>query len=246
MALTEKQIRLGVWYLDKGNDWPPDSITNIEEYKPSEKLNLVITQLSIKSSEQKKLVEAWCEKLPHLTEVKYLWFHSRVTQEMFDAACQMPNLEWLYVKWSGIKNIDALRQCKKLKHLHIGSSPGIESIEVLGEMKNLVTLCLENIKKTKDFSILSNLENLEGLDVIGSIWTTQKIDSLKFVEKLKNLKYLRVFSARVSDKSFDPLLKLPSLIKFDSSWTYPKKEFEKLKSIPTLKYGNVETSLKKE
>jgi hypothetical protein len=59
---------------------------------------------------------------------------------------------------------------------------------------------------------------------------------------LFNLKYLTLTNSRIQDKSFDPLLKLVELVRFNSSWNYPEAEFDKLKSLPNLKYGNVETS----
>jgi hypothetical protein len=39
----------------------------------------------------------------------------------------------------------------------------------------------------------------------------------------------------------DPLLGLSELVRFNCAWNFPKSEFEKLKSLPNLKYGNIET-----
>jgi hypothetical protein len=88
------------------------------------------------------------------------------------------------------------------------------------------------------------LTGLEGLGLDGSIWTAQKIDTLKPLAPLKNLKYLTLTNTRLKDKSFDPILKLTELVRFESSWNYPEGEFQKLKALPKLKYGNVETSWK--
>ncbi len=242
--MTEKQIKDGVWHLDGSFSSSDDSITQLEEYKTTEILNLWITQTSMSSYQQKKLIDAWCEKLPKLLEVKYIWLPSRVNQKIFDAVCQMENLEGIWIKWSGIKNIDNLIQLKKLKHLHLGSSSQVESIEVLGKLTNLETLETEQLNKISDFSILANLTQLEGLGIDGSIWTAQKIDTLEPLRNLKKLKYLTTTNSRIKDKSFDPVLELTNLIRFDCSWNYPESEFEKLKSMPSLKYGNVETSWK--
>jgi Leucine-rich repeat (LRR) protein len=244
MELSDEQIKNGFWGWNPDKKWPPKSTTYFEEYKPSERLNLVITQLRESPYKQNKSVESWCEHLPNLKEVKYLWFHSRVNQAMFDAACNMPNLEGLYVKWSGIKSIDYLISLKKLKHLHLGSSAQIENIKIIGEMNSLVTLEMENIKKISDFKTVSELNNLEGLGIDGSMWKAQKIDTLKPLEKLVNLKYLTLVNTRIKDRSFDPLLHLTNLVRFHCSWNYPEAEFEKLKQLPNLKYGNIETSWK--
>ena len=245
MGLSPEQIQWGYWNWLRAQKQVPAHITSFEDYKPSETLALNITQLDrISYYRQTKIVDQWCNELPNLEKVKYLWFVSRVNQKMFNAACRVPNLEGLFVKWSGIKNIDALRIPKKLRHLWLGSSSQVESIDVLGELDSLITLELQQLNKINDFSVLSNLTNLEGLGIDGSIWTAQKIDTLKPLANLRELKYLTLINTRVKEKSFDPILNLTELVRFESSWNYPEAEFEKLETLPKLKYGNVETSWK--
>ena len=243
MSLSEKQIRWGFWGWSEGANPPLERITLFNQYRGSESLRLEITQLDHYSYyQQTKIVDRWCAELPNLEEVKYLWFVSRVNQKMFDAACKAPNLERLYIKWSGIKNIDGLRNAKKLRHLWLGNSSQVESIDVLGENNHFVTLSLNQLNKISDFSVLAKLTQLEGLGINGSMWTSQRIDTLKPLANLRNLKYLTLLSTQLKDQSFDPLLNLTELVRFESSWNYPASEFEKLKSLPKLKYGNVETS----
>lgn len=242
MSLSQEQIRSGYWNSLRAQKQVPEHITYFEDYKPADTLVLEITQLSVSSYRQNKIVDQWCAKFSTLDEVRQLWFVSRVNQKMFDAACGIPNLEGLFIKWSGIRSIDALRIPKKLRHLHLGSSSQVESIAVLGELGSLVTLDLEQLNRISDFNILSKLTALEGLGIDGSIWTAQKIDTLKPLAKLRNLKYLTLSNTKIKDKSFDPLLGLSELVRFNSSWNYPEAEFEKLKVLPKLKYGNIETS----
>jgi Leucine-rich repeat (LRR) protein len=242
MALTERQIVEGFWWRDRAGNWPPKSITYFEDYIPGERLNLNITQLDVSDYQQRKIVDRWCQKLPGLSEVNFLWFSSRVSQKMFEAACQMPNLVGLNIKWSGIKTLDSLKLLKSLRHLSLGSSSQVESIEPLGELTNLVTLELEQLNKIKDFSLISRLDQLEGLGIDGSIWTTQIIETLTPLENLHSLKYLTLTNAKVLDQSLDPLLGLTKLVRFNCALNLPKAEFEKLKSLPQLKFGNVAAS----
>lgn len=244
MGLSPEQIRLGYWNWLRAQKLVPDEITYFADYEPAETLVLEITQLDVGSYRQGKIIDQWCNELSNLEEVKYLWFVSRVNQKMFDAACKVPNLEGLFIKWSGIKNIEALRIPKKLRHLHLGSSSQVASIDVLCELNSLITLELEQLNRITDFSILSKLTGLEGLGLDGSIWTAQKIDTLKPLANLHNLKYLTLTNTRLKDKSFDPILNLKELVRFESSWNYHEAEFEKLRALPKLKYGNVETSWK--
>lgn len=245
MSLSQEQIQWGFWNWSRSRNWPPKHITYFSDYQPSETLSLNITQLDrVSYYRQTRIVQHWCSELPNLKEVKYLWFVSRVNQKMFDAACRIPDLEGLFIKWSGIKSLEALRIPKKLRHLWLGSSSGVESIDVLGELDSLITIELQQLNKISDFSVLSKLTGLEGLGIDGSIWTPQKIDTLEPLGNFRSLKYLTLINTRLKDKSFDPILNLTELVRFESSWNYPEAEFEKLKSLPRLKYGNVETSWK--
>jgi hypothetical protein len=243
--MTEEIIKNGFWCVPENNHIKYKSVTEIKYYKPTKKLQLHITQLDSKTAlQQKKLIESWCEFLPTIDDLDFIWLPSRVNQQIFDAICQIKSLKGLWIKWSGIKNIDRITNLRSLEHFHLGSSGQVESIECLSEMTSLSTLNLEQLNKIIDFSPLSKLTQLEGLGVDGSIWTAQKINDLKFIEPLKNLKYFTMTNSRLKVKNFDPILQLPNLKYFSSSWNYPESEFDKLKLHPTLKYGNIETSLK--
>jgi hypothetical protein len=220
-------------------------IQNVEDYQPGEVLSLAITQLpSLTPGQQKRLVDRWCALLPTLKEVRRLGFYSRVTQEMFDAACSMPNLEYLALKWSAITHIRELPAARRLQHLRIGASSKLEGIEELAQMRSLISLSLEQFNKIDDFSPVSGLTQLEGLGIDGSMWTRQRLRSLKPLAGLTELRQLTLTNTQAADKSFEPLLGLHKLERFDCSWNYPEAEFLKLSQLPNLKYGNVETSWK--
>lgn len=242
--MTSTQIKYGPWHIKKGFVPPKNAITLYEDYLPSKKLSLALTQTGLSPYQQNKNIEVWCNKFSELSEIKLLWLPSRVSQKIFDAVCELPSLEGIWIKWSGIKNLNNIVKLKKLKHFKLGSSSQVESIEVLGELKQLESLELEQLNKISDFGVISKLRDLQGLGMDGSMWTAQKIDSLDPLRSLKNLKYLTMTNSSVKGKSFDPLLDLKELRRFNCSWNYPETEFEKLKALPKLKYGNVETSWK--
>jgi len=242
--MTDDQIKYSPWHIEKGFVPPKESVTFFDQYNMSDKLSLFITQTNLTPNQQKKNIEEWSERLPELNLVKFLWLPSKVNQKIFDAICKLPNLEGVWIKWSGIKNLDRLTQLKNLKHFKLGSSSQLDSIEVLESMVNLETLELEQLNKISDFNVVRNLKQLKGLGLDGGMWTAQKIDSLEPVGHLKYLKYLTTTNSQIKDKSFDALLNLNELVRFNCSWNYPESEFEKLKSLPNLKYGNIETSWK--
>ena len=111
-------------------------------------------------------------------------------------------------------------------------------------MNWLTTLNLEQLNNITEFADIAGISELEGLGLDGSIMTAQKINTLQPVGQLTGLKYLTLTNTQTKDKSFEPILNLKELIRFNSSWNYPVTEFEKLKRLPNLKYGNIETPWK--
>lgn len=243
--MTEEIIKDGFWCVPENNGINYKTVTELKHYKPTKKLRLHITQLDSKTAhQQKKLIQSWCEFLPSIEGLEFIWLPSRVNQQIFDAICQIKGLKGLWINWSGIKHIDRITELQSLEHFHLGSSGQVESIGCLSRMTSLSTLELEQLNKINDFSPLSELTQLEGLAIDGSMWTAQKINDLKFIESLKNLKYFSMMNSRLKVKNFDPKLQLPNLARFSSSWNYSESEFDKLKGHPILKYGNIETSWK--
>ena len=124
--MKQEVIEKGIWSIEEFNHLKRNTITEINGYNGSNELRLSITQLMDRSSyQQNKLVKEWCKLLPTLKSVEYLWLPSRVNQKIFDSICRMPNLKSLWIKWSGIKSIEAIENLHKLEHLHIGSSSQI-------------------------------------------------------------------------------------------------------------------------
>src|SRR5688500_2177951 len=90
----------GYWYHRPTLSFPPKAVRLPSEVDGSERLSLSITQQDLTDAKYKALLREWCDVLPTLGHVRTLWLHARVGQPMFEAACAMPGLEGLYVKWS--------------------------------------------------------------------------------------------------------------------------------------------------
>lgn len=219
MTLSEADITDGFWRYRSGEDFPPDPVRRLEDYRGAERLNLACTQTDLTPYRQRKLVEAWCEALPGFTDLRYLWMSTRVSQSMFEAACRIPRLEGLYVKWGGIDDLSPLVRQMGLRFLHIGSSPGVTSIECLSEMRSLEVLELENLHRIEDISVIGGLAGLLGLALYGGEkgW---RIRSLGPLSRLGALRYLFLTGVRPGDRSLRPLHGLGSLrtLRLDSRW----------------------------
>jgi hypothetical protein len=218
------------WYHRPDENFPPPNVTRPDEAGTSDRLAVVCTQTPLRPADQRKLVQHWCQHLPGLVDIRYLWLNSRVPQQLFDSVCRMPSLEGLFVKWSGVNNVDGLQKMRSLRYFHLGSSTGLRSIEPLAQLRDLKWLGLENLKQVRDFDPVGELTELEGLAIEGSIWTTQRVRSLAPVSKLRKLRYLSLLNLRADDKTLAPLFSLQTLETFCAEWRWwNQRELEEIR-----------------
>ena len=201
----------GFWSPRPQESFPPPSICRLEEYRGQPHLALACTQTRLPDSEQRRIVKQWCEALPHLNAVRYLWFQSRVSQPLFDAACQLPALAGLYIKWSGIKDLSALAVPKGLKSLHLGHSARVTSLEPLARLKQLRWLELDGVKAVVDLESWSDLADLVGLGFSGAEFRRQTLPSFAPLARFKALRWLNLGALHSEDGSLAPLGTLTSL-----------------------------------
>jgi hypothetical protein len=96
-------------------------------------------------------------------------------------------------------------------------------------MARLQWLGLEGVKRISSLEPVGALTGLEGLEVEGSMWTTQKVDTLGPLGKLTGLKYLSIANLRSRDGTLAPLFALRRLETFDAAMWWPVEELEELR-----------------
>jgi len=235
-ALYDRQRFEYFWTRTHRSGLPAQAIRSPSELENSDSLNIACTQTELSPSSQRKLVDAWCQCLPTLEGVKYLWFSSRASQKLFDAACSIPGLEGLHIKWSGVESLESIREAPTLRHLHLGSSARVQSIDPIAEMSELRSLGLINTKRVADLTPLASLTRLEEL-MIGGDGSTQCVANLKPLGHLVNLKYLCIDNLRSSDKSLVPLFALRNLETFHHSQEWSQGEIAELRRNNPKLYG---------
>jgi hypothetical protein len=219
---------LGFWGREPQRSSEPKTTRTPDDYDGSDRLSISCTQTGLPARKQRELVEQWCALLPTLHNVRWLWFHSRVPQALFDAACQIPALQGLYVKWSGIESIEPLTHCRALKYFKLGSSGSLASIQPLERMTQLKWLQLDNITSTKHLQPLQSLTGLEGLGFTGAELKNFTIDSFAPLSGLQNLTWLHLGSVQTRDESLQPLTKLKKLEWLGVGNFFPVEEFARL------------------
>src|SRR5262245_41500575 len=140
-----------------------------EERSAGDRVALACTQTNLPESDQRKLVSQWCNELPNLHDVRWLWLNSRVPQQLFDAACRVPNLKGLWVKWTAVESIASVSQARSLQYLHLGNCDKVVSLAPLASLRDLQWLGLEWFPKIDEIDPLSGMTTLIGLSVQGSM-----------------------------------------------------------------------------
>ncbi len=225
-----------VWRIDQSHT----TVIEPHEYVGGPDLFLDVKPLGrdVPEPQRRKRVAAWCELLPTRAEVKRLWLFSHVPKRLFEAACELSNLEALYVKWGNADDLAPLTGLRNLRHVHLGGLTKVTDISPLAAMAQLRSLEIENFKRVEIFDDLAGLTGLELLGLDGSIWAEQKIESLEPIGQMFGLRSFSMTNARLRSRSFDPLLNLNQLEGFHAAWWFQDSEFEKLRALPKLKYGN--------
>lgn len=201
----------GFWHSRPDDEFPPLAIERVADYRGAERLSLACTQTGRSDVVQRRILREWCEALPRLSRVRFLWFQTRVPQVLFDAACQLPALEGLYIKWSGVKELAALRQPKRLTYLHIGHSSRVSSLEPIPQLRQLRWLELDGIKTAADLESLARLRHLQGLRLTGTEFKRQAVPSFAPLRALQHLVWLNLGALRSDDGSLAPLGDLKAL-----------------------------------
>jgi hypothetical protein len=149
-----------------------------------------------------------------MRQVRRLFLESRVPQALFDAACRIPNLEGLWLKWSGasIKSQAALEQCPRLRYLPIGSSTQVVDLRPLEGLRDLEALKLEAFLRADDLGPLTRLPKLEELGFFGSLGTTVRVRSVEPFSRIETLRRLDITNLRAAAPgSFRKLARLHRL-----------------------------------
>ncbi len=245
--MTEKEIKYGFTYCHP--DEPKiKSIIEVCDYKGESSIEIYCTQLGDSltpkykaQKDKKRVLNEWCAFLTtNTTLFTELYFNTRMPQELFNAVCMQKNLKKLIIKWGVYPDISLISNLGNLEYLGLGSGAGVQTIDSLSQLSNLLALCIENFQKISDYHSLAKLNKLESLSIIGNGLSPQYIhvDSLRFLEKMEQLRFFRFMTARLKDKNFKPVLALKNLEHLTLS---PSKEvkclYDELVKLPKLKYG---------
>jgi hypothetical protein len=246
MRLTPRQLEYGFTYYFK-DEWKTIPVARtVAEYRGGRELSVNCTQLSARDgfpspSARQRVVEDWCRFLEsHPKTFTRLSFGTRMPQELFDAACCQVNLVRLDINWSACADLSSIAGLQKLRLLEIGSGASIRSLAPLTSLQGLIGLSLGNLQKITDYSSLARLRKLQSLTIEGNALGPQsiRIDSLSFLERMTQLRFFSLLTARLTSKDFRPVLALRKL----QHLTLPSSKevrqlYDELIRLPRLRWG---------
>jgi hypothetical protein len=253
MPLTQRQIEYGFIHYFK-EDWKKiDTVTTVAEFRGQAQLTINCTQLSAgpkkefasAASKQRVLAE-WCDFLRgNPKQFTLLAFGTRMPQELLDAVCQQVNLQRLEIKWGVYQNLSPIANLQKLALLQIGSGAGVKSIAPLTELPRLIGLAIENFQQISDYSPLARLKKLQSLTIEGDAFGPRsiRIQSLKFLVEMTQLRHLTLLTYRLQDKNYRHLERLRKLEHLTLPYSREVKAcYENLIQLPKLKWGLLKTN----
>ena len=242
---TPRQITTKRPFLGVG--WPvrnPSGNCLVErsQYRRQRCVWLACTQLGppYQASDQRRIVQEWCAFFHEESPLRELALRSRVSPELFEAACHQEQLTRLHVKWGPIVDLAPLRRLRQLEGLSLGTT-SVADISPIAELPKLTFLQLDNLKCVGDCSALSKARRLEFLEIEGYWQGPQKIHikDLAFASALHHLRAFRIGYVIVDDFDISPLLPLRKLEYLDlPSIAQPDRD-RLLAALPKLRYGNV-------
>jgi hypothetical protein len=231
------RYKLSQFYQGKGTEIPYASFQDLDdEVYEAENLQIVSMAMDFPQGSsvkiRKEIEQKWIDALPGLKKVKALSVRHRVKQDFFEAICKLPNLQKLTFWSSTVEDISSISTLKNLARLKLWSFSRLRDIAPLLALRKLKVLSIDNCFKVENYEIIGQMTQLEGLELCGDTFAPRnlRINSLKPFETLKNLKHLDLSSASVVDKSYDSILQMKSLERFDLAVIVPKEMRERIKA----------------
>lgn len=220
----------GYWYYRPTLDFPPKGTHDPDDYDGSERLCLNFTHTHLSATARKTLAHRWYARMPTLDRVRIAWIGGSVSQEAFEAVCQLPALEGLHIGWGKLTSLVPIRRLRTLTHFHLGSAPSAQGLDALADLPALVDLEISNVRAAGDVGFLAGMAGLRALALSGDSNSIKplKIATLAPLATLTSLERLSLTTVQLADGSLAPLARLPNLRRLILSNQFPMEEVARL------------------
>ncbi|EMN82823.1 hypothetical protein LEP1GSC106_1417 [Leptospira interrogans serovar Grippotyphosa str. UI 12764] len=140
------------------------------------------------------------KKIGSLSKLEELTLH-QPNKEQLDFISTLWRLKRLRITHARPKTIDFISRLQNVEELVLEYVSGFESVEPIGELKNLKALHIENVRKVTDFSGLGRTQELRYLSIYGTLDWAQPIESFDFLSELKKFRIFRSWICKITCKN---------------------------------------------
>jgi hypothetical protein len=236
MPTPSDLLRFGYWPYRQLSGEIPAAIVSPEEYADSAVLNIACTQTGLPANQQRRLVGDWVRRLPTVPATTIV-FSSKVSQELFDAACSAPCLQALSVKWTSCTSLAELVLARSLRALFLGSSPKVTDLSPLASLVELHHLFIENVGAPVDLSAVGSLVELREFGLSAARGQRLPVLSLEPLGHLAALEMLWLVSLQIEHGDLHPLHRLRNLKSLRTTIPTTSPSFKALcTAVPSLEF----------
>lgn len=194
----------------------PRTVVEVREYDGEDSIALAATQLGSGYSETRKrrIVDEWVAFFGSgPTPIRSLHFLTRTPKRLFAALSTQSQLTVLQVKWGDYDDLQVLREMRDLVTLRLRGASAVQDLRPLASLQSVMVLQVEGLSGLVDASPIGQMRSVTDLE-LGGNWMTPKnvrITSAAFLAQMPQLQRLFLHTLIVDDLDYRPLLSLPNL-----------------------------------
>ncbi len=220
--MQRDRYKLDLFYNPNEPQIPFSSFSRLQEIPEDQSyVSLTLTDPEkLTPKERNRKIEELYKSLPHFKNLKGLQVHIPIKEELFQAICELSNLEVLRMHGSKIESLVGIERLQSLNRLEFERFTQLKDISALLKLSELEYLLIENCFRVENYEIIGEMSQLIGLNLGGDAFAPKnlKLKSLDPFARLGSLRHLDLCHTSIADKnSYLSLLKLKSLLRFDTT-----------------------------
>jgi len=155
----------------------------------------------------------------------------QVNQGFLEEIGELKSLEYLELHMVTAEDLSPIAQLNNLRTIKASGLRKAKRFEPLLSSPLLRRLFIEDIKHLSSLEFLATAEDLVAIGIEGSLWKTQRLQSLKPLAALPNLECLFLTSTALEDKDLSYLSRCPKLRILECSRFASRSEFMRLRRL---------------
>ena len=201
-------------YAQRRDDVPV--LRNADEYDGQPSVRIAATQLGpqVTRAAASRTLDGWVDffevQQATLREVDFV---TRTPRRLFEALGPQVQLTRLQVKWGDCEDLVVLAGMSELRELVLSGAARVRSLVPLASLGQVGRLVVEGLRDVSDLSPVGEMGGVVDLE-LGGDWMGPRsvhVESIRFLDRMPQLRELVLHSMIVDDRDYSPLMRLPNL-----------------------------------